>query len=208
VQAMTGMEAFKQVEYTLAALNECAPDIDPIHRLQAREALLDAYRKDRLLNGPGKLNLDLDIHKEGTHDHTPLDFIVDRCATMEEQQQAICFDEQANLVVQNGYQAILQSLTLQAGFDAPQLQAFDAAYERAKKYHTVTERLGGHHFEICVELPGSIVAHNADRTVAHNAVQTDEQNGEACWEIDGDSIRDREVTLQLVTRLERGSKSE
>ncbi len=200
VQAIIGVEAFKQIEFTRAAINECAPDLDPVHTLTARQALLNAYQKVQLLDESVKSNPDLNVPTESSQNHTPLDIIVDHCGSMLQLQQVNCFDEQATRITENGYNAIVQSLTQQAEFDVAQLQAFETSYQRAKKYHAVSERLGGHHFEICVDLPGTIVAHNSDNI--------ERKEGEACWEIDGDSFRDRPVELQLVTRLQHGRKSD
>lgn len=200
VQAMISVEAYKQIEFTRTALNECNPNLDLVYRLAARQALLKAYQKDELLDGPDMLDHDASIHTEGAQEPTRLDIIVDHCGSMFQLQQVNCFDEQATLIVENGYNAIVQSLTQYAGFDKAQLEAFETSYKRAKKYHAVSECLGGHRFEICVDMPGTIVAHNANRT--------DRKKGEACWEVDGDAFRDRPVELQLVTRVQHGRKSD
>ena len=95
-------------------------------------------------------------------------------------------------MVADGYKALMGALMGDAAFGTPRMQQFELAYERAKKEFDVTDALGGHHFEICVTMPGSIVAHNADKDI---------DQGEVCWDFGGDAFRDRPVELMITSRV-------
>ena len=71
---------------------------------------------------------------------------------------------------------------------------FNKAYERAKLSHAITEQVGGHLFQVEVEMPGRIVAHNADKV--------DSDNGPAVWEFSGEAFRDRPWEIMITSRVQ------
>jgi len=195
VQAFIGLEAFKQIEFAKRALNECEPDLPEVQWLLTRQALLDAYRSDHLIGKPGESD-PLPV-EEAQRVHRYVDPLFVRCESQSQEEQNACFDQEAQQIKQKGYQAMIESLRNQAGLKQHQIDAFEQSYERAQKYHSVTARLGGHHFEICVNMPGTIVAHNADKSDGH---------GEVCWKIDGNAFHDRPVVLLAVSRVGSDTK--
>lgn len=193
VQAFIGLEAFKQIEFAKRALDECELDLPEVYWLLSRQALLDAYQSDHLIDNPKERLL----IEEEQRVHTYVDRLFARCESQSRDEQNACFDEEAKRIIQRGYQAMIESLHNQAGLIQHQIDAFERSYERAQKYHAITERLGGHHFEICVNMPGTIVAHNADKSDGH---------GEVCWKIDGNAFHDRPVVLLTVSRVGSDTK--
>ena len=189
IQALVGVEAFKQVEFAKAALAECEPELLPEHWLLARRALLQSYKDDRLLVGCDKLQ----IFIEGENYVTNVDPIIDRCGALPEESRDECYVQEGQRVLANGYEALTSSLRDDSAFGTVRMQHFEEAYERAKKKFEITDTLAGHHFEICVTMPGSIVAHNADK---------DADEGEVCWEFGGDAFRDRPVELMITSRVD------
>ncbi len=76
-------------------------------------------------------------------------------------------------------------------YGGSQLRSFLQRYEWHKRYHEISEDLGDDSFEITVEMPGEIVASNADSTSPKQAT----------WKFDGTQIRDRDVELMVTSRL-------
>jgi hypothetical protein len=85
------------------------------------------------------------------------------------------------------------ALKQHASLSGPQFQRFMAEYDRQKKQHEITEDLGDDRFEITVEMPGIIVASNAEDSSASTAT----------WKIDGQMLRDKKVELMATSRLDR-----
>lgn len=190
VQAFIGLEAFKQIEFAKRALGECEPDLPGVQWLLTRQALLDAYRSDHLIGNADESD-PLPV-KEAQRVHNYVDQLFTRCVSLSQDEQNACFDQEAQQIKQKGYHALIDSLRNQAGLIQHQIDAFERSYQRAQKYRSVTERLGGHSFEVCVNMPGTIVAHNADKSDGH---------GEVCWEFKGKAFRDRPVVLLAVSRV-------
>jgi hypothetical protein len=86
-----------------------------------------------------------------------------------------------------------QALRDRAGYDGSQVQQFFVEYDRQRKAYQITQDLGDDQFEITVEMPGEIVASNADSASATTAV----------WNLQGQMLRDREVELLVTSRLPR-----
>jgi len=86
-----------------------------------------------------------------------------------------------------------QSLFTLADYNGSQYNAFMVEYDRRKKCFEISEDLGDDRFEITVELPGVIVASNADEAVG----------GIAKWTFDGGIVRDRELELLVTSRVSK-----
>lgn len=72
-----------------------------------------------------------------------------------------------------------------------QIKTFMQRYDWHSRYYKITEDLGDDTFEITVEMPGEIVASNADSV----------KGNEATWKFDGTQIRDRDLELMVTSRL-------
>ncbi|MCH7995995.1 MAG: hypothetical protein IIB57_16330 [Planctomycetes bacterium] len=74
---------------------------------------------------------------------------------------------------------------------------FERCLERSKTQYAITEQVGGHAFEIIVELPGSVIAHNGD------SIEYDKTRDTSLvkWEFDGGAFRDRPHSLAAVSRI-------
>jgi hypothetical protein len=78
-----------------------------------------------------------------------------------------------------------------AGLNGSQITVFMNELEGQIKEFEITQDLGDEKFEIRVELPGSIVATNADSIEGSTAV----------WSFDGQIIRDKQLELLATSRL-------
>lgn len=76
-------------------------------------------------------------------------------------------------------------------YGGSQLKTFLRRYEWHKRYHKISEDLGDDSFVITVEMPGAIVASNADSV----------SGKQATWRFDGAQIRDRDIELMVTSRL-------
>jgi hypothetical protein len=78
-----------------------------------------------------------------------------------------------------------------AGYDQTNLNAFMNHYERQKKRYAVTQDLDDDKLEIAVEMPGQIIAHNADDVSASTAN----------WTLEGPQLHDCERELLVTSRV-------
>jgi hypothetical protein len=169
IRAFAGVEAYKQIELAQRALKEPDERLKPDHWLLARSAVLNVY-------------------EEGVN----WEEIARRVATLPQEERDQEFERESQRLVNEAHQAIVRSLKHDAGYDAEQIAKFEAAYEQAKKYWDITNQLGGHGFEINVQMPGTIVAHNGDKV---------DNDGTVEWEFDGKAFRDRPYELLVTSRL-------
>ena len=180
VVAFAGIEAFKQLEFAKTALLECEPDHQPEYRLLARRALLDVYEEDN------------DYFRA----------VVELCEQAPEDERGECFNHETERILAEGYAAFTQSLREDADFRAYQLAAFEWAYGRAERYFEITDELGAHNFEIEVEMPGTVIAHNGDDSDDATGADVVE------WTFDGRAFRDRPYELMAISRVDREPKIE
>jgi hypothetical protein len=83
------------------------------------------------------------------------------------------------------------ALRTQAGYGGAQIKKFFVEFERQKKAYAITEDLGDDQFTITVEMPGEIIASNADSTARSTGI----------WVLNGSMFRDREVELMATSRV-------
>jgi len=180
------VEAMKQVAFAKEALRECAPDLPQRFGLMARQKLLHVFMPDEMLPMETSLNLD---------ENEYLEAIVSDCDTRPADQRDACFEAEAEHVLALSLDAFVRSLREDAGFGAGGIAAFRASYDRAKRRYEITSLLGGHGWEVCAELPGSLVAHNGD------SVELETKGGgcEVCWNFEGKAVRDRDVELMATS---------
>jgi hypothetical protein len=86
-----------------------------------------------------------------------------------------------------------QAMYTVANFSGSQFTSFMAEFDRQKKAYEISQDLGDDKFEIEVEMPGEIVASNADSTAGNTAK----------WSFDGEMMRDRELELLVTSRVPR-----
>jgi hypothetical protein len=169
LKAFASVEAYKQMELAQRALKDADPTFKPDHWLLARAALMKVYEE--------KVDWDALAKR---HENTP----------QEDQDEQ--FERESQRISGQAHQAFLGSLHRDAEYDADHLAKFDAAYERAKRYYDITNQLGGHGFQLHVQMPGTIVAHNGDGL---------DDDGSVKWEFDGKAFRDRPYELMVTSRL-------
>lgn len=177
VEALAGIEVFKQLEFAKIALDECLPDHTPKTWLLARRATLDVYENDS------------DYFRK----------VIERCDLATEQERAACYDAEARRFLDRGYAALTDSLEERSGFTRPLLAAFDAAFERASREYRITDQLGGHYFEIEVEMPGKLVATNGEDA----DYDADRDATTVKWQFEGNAFRDRGEELVFISRIDR-----
>lgn len=79
------------------------------------------------------------------------------------------------------------------GYDGTQSSNFMAEYDRQRKEYEVTVDLADDKFNISVEMPGVIVASNADQAIGSTA----------SWQLSGEMFRDCTVELMATSRVSR-----
>ena len=171
LEAFAAVEAYKQAELADQALTECHASLPAWCGLQARQALLDTYEA------------------------ADIDAIGDRCiAVADPERQASCFDRETDRLHRTATDAYKSVLAQAASLDHRELVAFDRSMERARKRQELTGQLASQQFEITVQMPGKLVAHNGFR------VEESDSHVTADWEFDGRAFRDRSLELILITR--------
>jgi hypothetical protein len=78
-----------------------------------------------------------------------------------------------------------------AGYGGTRLRRFDQRYDFHERSFRLTDTLGAYRFTITLEMPGEIVASNADSV----------QGRTLTWQVAGDSMRDRTVELMATSLL-------
>lgn len=81
--------------------------------------------------------------------------------------------------------------TLQSSSFVVSTSAFRQRYEFHKKAFEITEDLGDDRFEVAVQMPGTIIAHNGDRQAGDSVV----------WVFPGKMLYDRKVELMVTSRV-------
>jgi hypothetical protein len=176
VQALAAAEAFKQIEFTDQALNACGAGLKPETGLLARRAMLSLY--------------------ENEFDH--FSAVLDACEPLDKDAQDQCFEQEVNAILEQGYDTYVQSL-VDSGLSRAQFACFEHALDRESRYYENTKKLGGNGFEIDVEMPGTIVAHNAEK----EHTDRNDRITHLTWQFDGTAFRDRSFEMLAVSRVDR-----
>lgn len=187
IEHFATIEALKQAEFAKEALRECAPDLTQRLRLLARQNLLNVFSADEMLPNRASLNI--------ADDDKYVEALVSRCDALAAEQRDACFSAEADRVLSISLDAFVRSLREDTGFTDRDVDAFLASYDRAKQRYDITDRLAGHAWEVCVNLPGTLAAHNGDN------VNPKMKDGgcQVCWSFDGKAIRDRDVDLMATS---------
>lgn len=169
LKAFAGVEAYKQIELAQRALKESDPSLKPDHWLLARAALMKVYEES-----------------------VDWDEMAKRYESTPQEDQDEQFERESQRISGEAHQAFVGSLKRDAGYDAERIAKYGAASDRIKKFYEITNDLGGHVFQIHVQMPGTIVAHNGDKM---------DDDGTVEWEFDGKAFRDRAYELMVTSRL-------
>jgi len=179
-EAFAGLEALKQVEFAQGAIEKSHPDLPAEYGLMARRALIRVYEREE---------------EKGN-----LERIITSCEALSEKERGECYDAEVERILGEAYGAYVQSLRQDARLSAEQVAAFERAYQRTRRYHEISEQLGGHNFGIEVKMPGVIIAHNAlDDKVD---VNEQERTSTVDFNFDGKWFRDCPHELIVVSRLD------
>jgi hypothetical protein len=172
MKAFADFEAMKQVEFARTAWRKVLPGVPQDHWLLARRALLDAY-----------MEIDFDALAD-LFDHS------------EHQDERL--NAEAERIVRRAFERWIESAS-RSGFNARLVGELRREYDRARKSYEITEQVGGHAFEITVQMPGRVVAHNADKTG---------EDGSVIWEFSGESFRDRPLEIMVTSVVDAGGVGE
>lgn len=176
-RAFLMVEGHKQAELVTAALDECEPEMAVEDRTLVQQSLLDVYRK------------------AAEHFADPMK----QCIDLEEEQRNDCFEQHVQRLLSEGGDAVGSVLRKALGLSPAQLLAYEQSQRRASDYYRISNTIGGHRFDIEVKLPGTVVAHNADKIETQADGTT-----VARWDFDGTAFRDRTHELIVVSRLGAG----
>lgn len=183
-------EAFAQAELARVALKEAEPGLAVEYGLMARQALIDFYKIDRWVKYDRQGN---EIDRSEDY----LDRVIKRCADLEEDDRNVCYDEEVSQILRKGLDTYLEALRDHSGLSARRIAQFEDVYERTQRYYENTEEVGGHMFNVELVLPGTLVAHNADKA----EVDADRGVSELEWEFKGNVVRDRPHELIAISKL-------
>jgi len=168
IKAFAAVESMKQVEFARRAFAEADPTFKQDQFLAARKAIVDVYEE-----------------------HTDWEALVNRVETFSGDDRDKEVERASEQVLDQGRRAMVDSLRTRARYDDERLAKFQAAYDRAKRYHDITSQHESHAFEIRVTMPGEIIADNGDK----------HEDSEIVWEFDGNAFRDRPYELMVTSKL-------
>lgn len=174
LQALLGVEAYRQAEFSRIAFENTGVESPVEAWLLARSALLEAYESAS----------------------EQLEEIFKQCLSLPDPRRAECYDAEARRLSADGYEAMLRSLRERSAWNGAQVAAFERAFARARRFYEITSGLSGNAFEIEVTMPGELVAHNGDKSeidAPSDAVVT--------WRFEGKAFLDRAMELVAVSRV-------
>lgn len=174
LQALLGVEAYRQAEFSRIAFENAGVESPVEAWLLARSALLEAYESAS----------------------EQLEEIFKQCLSLPDPRRAECYDAEARRLSADGYEAMLGSLRERSAWNGAQVAAFERAFARARRFYEITSGLSGNAFEIEVTMPGELVAHNGDKSeidAPSDAVVT--------WRFEGKAFLDRALELVAVSRV-------
>lgn len=174
IQSMANFETARMLLYAREAFRIVTPEATPDRWLGVRKdmndcaAQIDAAKLDQMMR---HAKIDLGDDEEQT-----------RIINEETRKFQLMLEERLQTAVKN-----------LAGYDGAQAAAFMGEFARQRKKYEVTEGLEDDSFEITLEMPGEIVASNADSV----------SGGAATWSFRGDIVRDHELELMATSFVPR-----
>lgn len=195
LRAFGNAEASKQLELAEIALKKVAPDHAPDIWLNARSALLTSFDEiDWVSLAAIHASAEKDRGDQLLEDSMmwvhPEDGTTRRVAEDKKNER---FEKEHQKIEADAHEAFVNSLKKYGGFNKAKIEAFEKEWTRARKLYDITGATGGHGFEIHVQMPGEIVAHNA----------TSVDDGWCKWEFTGEAFRDRSPELLVTSKLPR-----
>lgn len=165
VDALRQFEAAKQMEFVVTAartMNDWPQD----RVLKVRQAIADYFNRIDIAPVVRKLSEPASDARDGA---------------IQEFADGMIGDVKTALVNE------MQSWGISTGEQEQML----AAYERESRRRAVTEDIGDDHFEIAIEMPGEIIAHNGTRA----------EDGAVTWEFPGKALMDRDQEIMVSSRV-------
>ena len=174
LQALLGVEAYRQAEFSRIAFENAGVEAPIEAWLLARGALLETY--------------------EAASEQ--LDQIFRQCLSLPDPRRTECYDAEARRLSADGYEAMLQSLRGRSAWNDTRIGAFERAFARARRFHEISGDLGGNAFEIEVTMPGELIAHNGDKFEVGGS-----SDAVVKWQFEGKAFLDRAHELIVVSRV-------
>ena len=165
------LEAAKMATFARSALRDAAPEAPQDAWLRVRAALR-AMEKE------------MDYNR-----------LVDALTSAEDDEEQVrVIEAEAETVEAEAMDRMTSALEEVVGRDTRLTEEFAERYEWHKRYQEISEDLSDEGFEITIEMPGEIVAANADKL----------EGNRATWEFDGEDLRDHgldEFELMVTSRV-------
>ena len=152
----------------------------------ARWAFLDTWPQ-----APQDCWLQILAGLEQTGERLDFDHLAEIMAAGDEEEDNEALEAEAAAFEANVMEMMQSVLTHKCGYSLAEFDAFLERYRWHEKHYEITDDIGDEHFEIHVELPGEIIASNADAA----------DEDEAQWGFDGKMLRDRIVELMVTSRV-------
>ena len=168
-EAVAAVEALKRIEFAREAIQKAEPDLQQDHRCKARQAIVTTY------------------------EDTDWEELLEQYMELPKESRDEYFERTSRGLWERAREAMLRSLRTDGGLTEPRIAEFERAFDRAERYYDMTSRLGGHHFQIRVMMPGDVVAHNADDENSDGTIE---------WEFNGKAFRDRPFELMVTSRVQ------
>lgn len=167
-------EALKRGEYIAVAAEALADEWPQDYGLRLRKALMDHYEK-------------VDAQR-----------LLDMLAAPGSPERDRAINEFGEDLVGGGRDALYKELQ-KLGASKGQIEKFFEAHDAEDARRAVTEDVADERWEVRVELPGEIVAHNATNTET-----TQDRSAAVIWVFTGKALYDREHVLMVTSRVGRG----
>jgi hypothetical protein len=168
LKAFAAVEAHKRAEFALAALRACDSPLATEYGVRSWRTILDVYQE-------------IDV-----------DRLLQVFESTDDAQREAEFDRESQRLMRQAHESLMASLPAVSDDDRNKIAQFGREYHRVQKAHKITEQTGAHFFEIHVQMPGRIVAHNADKIA---------EDGTAVWEFSGEAFRDRAHEIMMISRV-------
>lgn len=171
VNALRMLESLKMVEYVRGGTEALGDQWPQHYGLKLRQAALDTFERADV--GP----------------------VLARLQEPPGPERDAAIDEFGKHLIETARKRLRETLR-KLDVPAAQIEAFDAGYEREEQRRAVTEDLGDERWEVRLELPGELVAHNGDAI----------EDGNVVWIFDGEALMDRDVVLMATSRVAGNGK--
>ena len=170
ISVLRTLEALKQAEYVAAGVAALEEEWPQVYGLLCRRALLDHFEKA---------------------DVAQVVELLGQPQTPERDEAVNAFGTELIETARDVLRRQMQELRVRSD----QIELFFAAYDEEEARWAVTEDIDDEHWEVRVELPGEVVAHNGTSIDGRFVV----------WEFPGKVMFDRDHVLMVTSRVARGA---